>query len=160
MLILGLGIAIISFILFLRLRINYPSSDGIWDVHSFFTLMSVLFGIIIVILILAICCLSTTVATENTIATKIEMYQQENKDIENKIDKTVKEYLNHEKDTFTNLQTEDNLMTLVSLFPELKSDTLISQELEIYISNSSKIKSLKEQEIDIAKTKWILYFGK
>lgn len=161
MLILILGIALVAFVAFLVLRIKYPSRHSTdLDVHEFFTAMSWLFGFVVLGLIISICRLSITVATESTIDSKIEMYQEENANIEQDIDKIVKEYLKHEHDTFADLKTEESSITLVTLFPELKSDTLVQQQLEIYVANNAKLKRLKEEKIDITKTKWILYFGK
>lgn len=161
MLILILGIALAALIVFLVLRVKYSSERSIdFDTHDFFTAMPWVFGFVVLGLVIAICCLSTTVATESTIDSKIEMYQEENTNIEQDIDKIVKEYLEHEHDTFADLKTEESSITLVTLFPELKSDTLVQQQLEIYVDNNAKIKSLKEEKIDIAKIKWILYFGK
>lgn len=161
MLILISGMSIVALVIFLRLRIRYPSKrNSDIDAHDFFTLMSWVFGLIVLGLIIAICKLSPTVATESIIDSKIEMYQEENTNIEQDIDKIVKEYLKHEHDTFADLKTEDSSITLITLFPELKSDTLVQQQLEIYVDNNAKIKSLKEEKIDIAKIKWILYFGK
>lgn len=160
MLILILGIALAALVAFLVLRVKYPSKHSLdLDAHDFFTIMSWVLGFVILGLVIAICCLSTTVATESTIDSKIEMYQEENTNIEQDIDKIVKEYLEHEHETFADLKTEESSITLVTLFPELKSDTLVQQQLEIYVENNAKIKSLKEEKIDIAKIKWILYFG-
>ena len=161
MLILILGLVLVALISFLVLRVKYPSKNEIyWTVHEFFTAMSWVFGIVAIILIIVICCLSTKVATESTIDNKIEMYQEENENIEQDIDKIVKEYLEHEHDTFADVKTEESSITLVTLFPDLKSDTLVQQQLEIYVDNNAKVKRLKEKKIDIAKIKWILYFGK
>lgn len=161
MLILILGVVLVFFITFLILRVKYPN-EGNYDfcVHDFFNVMSVIFGLSVVGLIVAICCLSTTVATESTIDNKIEMYQEENANIEGDIDKIVKEYLEHEHNTFYDLKTEESSITLVTLFPELKSDNLVQQQIEIYVENNTKIKRLREEKIDITKIKWILYFGK
>ena len=68
--------------------------------------------------------------------------------------------MKHEQDTYADLKTEESSITLITLFPELKSDALVQQQLEIYVDNNAKIKSLKEEKIDIAKKKWVLYFGK
>lgn len=161
MLILILGLVLVVLISFLVLRVKYPSKNKIyWTVHEFFTAMSWVSGIVAIILIIVICCLSTKVATESTIDNKIEMYQEENENIEQDIDKIVKEYLEHEHDTFADVKTEESSITLITLFPDLKSDTLVQQQLEIYVDNNAKVKRLKEEKIDIAKIKWILYFGK
>ena len=161
MLILILGLVLVAFIIFLVLRVKYPSEyDDCCDVHDFFTGMSWISGIVVLGLIIVICCLITKVATISTIDNKIVMYQEENTNIEQDIDKIVKEYLKHEKETFADLKTGESAITLVTLFPELKSDDLVQQQIEIYIDNNAKIKQLREEKIDIAKIKWILYFGK
>ena len=80
--------------------------------------------------------------------------------IEQDIDKIVQEYLEHEHDTFADLKTEESSITLVTLFPELKSDTLVQQQLEIYVSNNATIKALREEKIELSKIRWILYFGR
>lgn len=134
MLILILGIATVAFIAFLVLRVIYPAVyNGWFDAHDFFTLMAWIFGFVILGLIIAICYLSTAVATESTIDSKIEMYQEENTNIEEDIDRIVREYLKHEQDTYADLKTEESSITLITLFPELKSDTLVQQQLEIYV---------------------------
>lgn len=90
---------------------------------------------------------------------KIEMYQEENTKIETQMDVLVKEYMNYEQETFAEFKTEST-MTLVSLFPELKSDELVQQQMKIYVENNKKIKDLKEDLIDLKLAKWLLYFGK
>lgn len=162
MLILILGLTLAGLVTFLVLRIKYPSTgnyDG-FDTHDFFTFMSWVFGFTALFLVIAICCLAPTVATESVLDSKIEMYQEENANIEQDIDKIVKEYLKHEYNTYTDLSANESSITFVTLFPELRADTLVQQQLEIYVDNNAKIKSLKESKIDIARKKWILYFGK
>lgn len=161
MLILIFGIALVALVVFLVLRIKYPSKDDFkYTSHDFFTFMSWASGLVALLLVIAICSLSPIVFTENTIDEKIKMYQEENANIEKDIDKVVKEYLKHEHDTYADLKTEESSITLVTLFPDLKSDNLVQQQLEIYVKNNETIKHLKEDKIDIAKKKWILYFGK
>lgn len=160
MLILILGLTLIAFVTFLVLRVKYPSRNSYhFDVHDFFTAMSLVFGIISLGIIIAICCLTPKVATESVIDSKIAMYQEENANIEQDIDKIVQEYLVHEHDTFADLKKESSI-TLVTLFPELKSDTLVQQQLEIYVANNAKIIALREEKIELAKIRWVLYFGR
>ena len=161
MLILFLGLSLIALVIFLVLRVKYPcTGSSNLDVHDFFTIMSWIFGLIFIDIFITICFLVTQVATESVIDNKIEMYQEENTNIEEDIDKIVKEYLAHEHNTFADLKTEESSITLVTLFPELKSDTLVQQQLEIYVANNAKIKELREEKIELAKSRWILYFGR
>lgn len=91
---------------------------------------------------------------------KIELYTTQNKEIENKVEEVVKQYMQHEHNTFIELKTDTSYITLVTLYPELKSDELIKQEIALYEENNKKIISLKEQKINKSLYKWWLYFGK
>jgi hypothetical protein len=101
---------------------------------------------------------STDVVRGRTYEKKIEMYQKENKRIESQVDIVVQKYMQHEDKTFEAAKSE-NSMTLVSLYPDLKSDSLVKEQIQIYNKNNSKIKSLKESQIDVTTAKWWLYFG-
>lgn len=94
-----------------------------------------------------------------TINPKIEMLQEQNKQIEEKVAISVEQYMNYEKDTFTELKPE-SYINLVNLYPELKSDELIKQEIELYTTNNEKIVELKEMKIEETMYKWLIYFGK
>lgn len=113
----------------------------------------------IIIFIAIIITLCSYVGDSKTINPKIEMYKEENIAIEEKIDALVKEYMSYEKDTFKDLKVESSI-TLVSLYPELKSDELVKQQLDTYLTNNNKIKELKEAKYNLAPKRWWLYFGK
>ena len=89
---------------------------------------------------------------------KIAMYQEENKKIEEKLEVTVKQYMDFEKDTYKELKV-DSYINLVSLYPDLKSDKLIKEQIETYQYNSRKIIELKEDKINRKTYKWLLNFG-
>ena len=90
---------------------------------------------------------------------RIAMYEEENVKIEQQIAEVVTQYQQYEKEIFTEVKPESS-MTLVSLYPELKSDTLVQKQIEVYTANNEKIKALKEREITAGYLKWWLYFGK
>lgn len=113
-------------------------------------------GILDVIVVISIIILFTNGITARP---KIEMYKEENQKIEEQVDVLVKQYMEYEGKTLTEFKSESSI-TLVSLYPELKSDTLISKQIEVYIANNNKIKELKEYEIEMKLGKWLLYFGK
>ena len=92
------------------------------------------------------------------IDTKIEMYQYENAKIENQITECIEQYQQYETDIFTEVAPE-SAIALVALYPELKSDTLVSKQIDIYIENNQAIKQLKEQKISGDVWNWWLYFG-
>lgn len=92
------------------------------------------------------------------ISAKIDMYLQENEKIEAQITECVTNYQKHEEKIFTEVAPE-NAITLASLYPELKSDTLVKQQINIYIANNEKIKELKNEELNASTYRWWLYFG-
>lgn len=161
MFILFFVMALIAFIVSMGLVFKYKKrfkerENFSWAV-IYITFCSV---VVFAILVTNIYDLAKTIASESVIDHKIEMYQEENTKIEQEVDNLVKEYIDHEHDTFAELKEEKNAITLVTLFPELKSDSLVKQQIEIYVKNNTKIKKLKEEKIDISLAKWKLYFGK
>ena len=90
---------------------------------------------------------------------KIAMYEEENTKIEEKINILVLNYMEYEGKTLKEFKT-DNSMLLVNLYPDLKSDKLVEEQIKIYNENNKKIKKLKEDEIDLKIGKWLLYSGK
>ncbi len=94
------------------------------------------------------------------IPAQIAMYEEENALIEEKVSNTVSKYMEYEKGIIIEVSPDDDAFTLVSLYPELGSDVLVSNEIEIYVSNSNKIKELKSEALNISTYKFWLYFGR
>ncbi len=155
MLILILGIILIAFVTLIVLKVKSKR-----QFTELYDSCLMILGVVSLGFVIAICCLTVEVATESIIDEKIAMYQEENEKIEQDINRIVREYMEHEQNTFSDLKTEESSITLVTLFPELKSDSLVQQQLEIYAANNAEIKNLREEKIEISKIKWILYFGR
>ena len=94
-----------------------------------------------------------------TLDDKIAMYEQENAAIEQSVDVLVKDYYRHESDTYSSL-TPENAVLFASAYPELQSNELATKQLEIYVDNNNKIKELKEDQIDLSRNRFWLYFGR
>lgn len=90
---------------------------------------------------------------------KISLYEEENTKIEQQIVDVVKQYQEHESGIFTKVAPE-GAMTLVTLYPELKSDALVQSQIEVYIENNKTIKELKSMAVNASFYRWWLYFGK
>ena len=90
---------------------------------------------------------------------KIALYEEENAKIEQQIADTVKQYQKYETGIFTEVAPESSI-TLVTLYPELKSDTLVQSQIEVYVENNKAIKELKSSAINAPVYRWWLYFGK
>lgn len=149
---LWLVIFIIVFIIGNRLAGSYNFEDG-----------GVIMMIISIILIVVACiieigisfCLADSIKAEE----KIAMYQEENSKIESQINELVEKYMDYESETLSDFKPESSI-TLVSLYPELKSDTLVQTQITTYTENNNIIKELKEMLIDRSVYRWMLYFGK
>lgn len=99
-----------------------------------------------------------TISKSRVIDQKIMMYEEENARIEYNITESVEKYLEHECDIYDSLQG-DNIEILLVTYPQIKSDTLVEKQLEIFISNNDKIKQLKEERLDIQVWRFWVYFG-
>lgn len=122
-----------------------------------------LFGIFVGSMPLAVCivvAISLVVQVSNlsVIDQKIAMYEYENAKIEQQIETAVTAYQQHEKGVFTEVKP-NSYMQLVSIYPELKSDTLVKEQIKTYQSNNKKIKELKVTAINGNVKRWWLYFG-
>ena len=67
--------------------------------------------------------------------------------------------MNFEKDTLTEFKT-DSYIQLVNLYPDLKSNELIQNQINLYEKNNKKITELKTDKLNISNYKWWVYFGK
>ncbi len=120
--------------------------------------MIVMGSLCFMVTLIATIVLLINVSGLKVIDNKIAMYTEENAIIETQIAETVKQYQEYEKEVFTEVSPESSI-TLVALYPELKADTLVQKQIEIYVANNEKIKELKEQKISGSVMKWWLYFG-
>ena len=112
----------------------------------------------IVVTLIAILVIAPYVNTEFVIDQKIQLYEQENAIIEQRIDAVVKEYMAYEKETYADLSAVDPVAR-VALFPELKADTMVQAQIQTYTRNWEKILSLKEEKVNLITKRWWLSFG-
>lgn len=108
---------------------------------------------------IALCVLLCMVINGKWIDSEIAMYEEENAKIEAEISILVNQYMEYESNTLSNFAPESSI-TLISMYPELKSDYLVNKQMEIYVGNNTKIRELKQKKIYLSAKKWWLYFGK
>lgn len=130
-----------------------------YDHENLGIVLGVIGVVFAVVTSIAFVCIIGPCVTSTTVDARIEMYQEENTKIEEQIATAVRQYQEHEKDIFTEV-SPDSAMTLVALYPELKSDSLVASQIEVYVKNNEKIKELKEQAINAHLYRWWVYFGK
>lgn len=116
-----------------------------------------IFGLMICIIAMII--LGVNVSKVRVIDDAIAMYEEENAEIEEQITAIVDNYMKHESDVFENVGS-DSPIVLAQLYPELKADTLVNSQIDIFVKNNEKIKELKLRKINASVYRWWLYFGK
>ena len=89
---------------------------------------------------------------------RIAMYEEENTRIEQQVADIVEQYQKYETDIFMEVAPE-SAVTMVSLYPELKSDSLVQSQIGIYTENNKTIKNLRDIQIKGNVYRWWLYFG-
>ena len=129
------------------------------DKDAIGTSLQITGAIIIMISAIASIILFISVINRVGIDKKIAMYEEENTKIEQQIADVVTQYQEYEAGIFTEV-TPESAMTLVTLYPELKSDTLVQSQIEVYADNNKQIKELKCKAINTSVLRWWLYFGK
>lgn len=115
-------------------------------------------GILSLALVIVLIVGGVEISQDRVIDQKIEMYQEENTAIETNITTAVEKYLEHEHNVYDDLQGE-NIEVLLVAYPQIKSDTLVATQLEVFINNNNKIKALKEQKLNIKVWRFWVYFG-
>lgn len=115
--------------------------------------------IVFVVALIATLVLGIQVSKLKVLDEQIDMYQEENERIESQIDAAVKQYQEYESGVFADT-TVDSSITLVSLYPELKADTLVQEQIKVYMENNATVKRLKSKQINGTVLRWWLYFGK
>ena len=89
---------------------------------------------------------------------KIQIYEDQNTQIEKSIDAAVKAYCEHEQITY--VQMSDGAVALVAAaYPELASSELVRTQMEVWTSNSNELKDLKSKLVDFHRAQYFLYFG-
>lgn len=123
-------------------------SDGLCCVGLLFAAVSVIASVIIGI----------GITKASVLDAQIAMYTDENERIEQQVAEVVRQYQQYETDIFTEVNPE-SAITLVALYPDLKSDSLVQSQIELYIENNKIIRNLKDKDIKANVLRWWLYFG-
>lgn len=128
------------------------------DMEWIYITLNIVGVIVIVISIIAGIIVGSTLTDRFIIDEKIALHESENKVIEEEIATIAQEYKTYESTTFESLKYT-NPTTIVSVFPELKSNEIVKQQVNLYISNNKEIKMLKQSKLNHKLLAWWLYFG-
>lgn len=121
-------------------------------------------GSVVVSAIIGIICLLMTIVSigkvvgSSAIDEQINLYEDANVQIEEHINSAVDEYKAYENDTLEKFDGS-NGTEIISVYPELKTNELIQEQMDIYYQNQTTILELKSKKIGMKPWKWWLYFG-
>lgn len=144
---------VVSILLAIVFGWMYTISD-----NAFSAFLGVVMVVFAILSIIAMVVNINTIVDDKIIDQQIAMYQEENANIEAQIANCVTQYQQHETNIFSEVAPE-SAVTLVTLYPDLKSDALVAKQIEIYIANNEAIKGLKEDKLDVITARWWVYFG-
>ncbi|MBR4110097.1 MAG: hypothetical protein IKK43_00155 [Clostridia bacterium] len=135
-------------------------SSAIWDRDEYFSAGAIKIISIIIMVVCAMIAVGAIIelSSAHNIDQKIELHTQENAAIEERISGLVNGYMFYEKETYQ--EFSGDAMTILTVYPELKSDTLVQEQIKLYNENYQKVLELKAQKIDVSRAKWVLYFGR
>ncbi len=93
---------------------------------------------------------------------KITISKEENTRIEEQIKIVIEAYQDYEQGIFENIGLDkissEKLILLTSIYPELKSDTMVQELIQVHINNTNKIKELRTTKLDYEVWRWWLCF--
>jgi signal transduction histidine kinase len=92
------------------------------------------------------------------IDTKIEYLTEQNAQIDDEIKLIISSYQDHELEFYKEFENVSST-TLITLYPEIKSNELVNKQLDIYFANQQEIKELELKKIEGGVIRWWMYFG-
>ncbi len=147
---------VINTIFFLKAKKDYKKSDyDLFNYHGLYIVYTIFTIVILTLFFINLYKLQSA----HIIDEKIAMYEEENTRIERELNQIITSYLNHESDIYTHDKEGEYLIQAILAYPELNSQELVSDQIEVYIDNNQTIKNYKLDKIDLSLTKWLLYFG-
>lgn len=154
LLIIGIIILAAGIFIYAKWGQKLYHKDNEWIYYLLNAIGSIVLGVSLIVTIV----IAIEYSGHMTINEKIEIYKQENANIENQMSIVVSKYMGFETETLEKFKNESST-TLVSLYPELKSNTLVTKQLELYVENNKVIKSLECERLKYRVYAWWLFFG-
>lgn len=156
-------IAIICLVVGITYYCLYYSDDEKYenfDNDAVYFTFNIIGTILLISVLVAYIGVGSVYSTKMIADDKIALYEEENAKIEQQIVSIVENYKEYESDTFEKFKGDiTDAVTLISLFPELKSDSLVASQIKIYVANNQQIKELKADRLQYKVMAWWLYFG-
>ena len=113
-----------------------------------FAFIGIVSNIAIVIGIFSV--LASYNSTKTTAVEKIKVLEERNKEVLSQIEPVVNKYLEYESSTLKSLKLNTTTVVALSMYPELKGNTMLQEQLNIIKANQREITELK---LDVAGLK-------
>lgn len=111
-------------------------------------------GVLVVVLLIGLLVVGSGLINGRTYQKKIDILTEENERIETDIAELIESYMEHENIIFDAAKS-DSAITLVNLYPDLKSSELVQSEIEIHNKNVEEIKKYRLDQAGISTYKWL-----
>lgn len=113
---------------------------------------------IIVALALIVC--SILLLTSFTINDEITLCEQNNVEIEQSVGECVEKYMQYEKGTFEELKPDMDYIAFAQIYPEIKTNEMVQEQIKMYQKNKQKIYDLEIKKLELRIYKFLVYFGR
>lgn len=126
-----------------------------------FCVAGVLFIIAAIIAVISTICIGVRCTNIKTLDSQIAVIEEQNTKIENEMATIVLSYEQYEKETFvsTKINSDDlDFIAIAEMYPDLKSNELVKNQIEVYKSNNERLTELKLEKAKGAISQWWLYF--
>ena len=158
----GIGLAILIFGIICYAKKSYKEKTPkffkwVYDNEWFYYTLNIVGTIISIIALIAVIIVGVVYSNSMVIDDKIALYEEENANIQQSVNLLVEDYKDYESSTFKDFKADDMTMVL-SMYPELKSNKLVVEQIELHVANNAKIKELKELKLSYRVYEWWLFF--
>lgn len=157
MLLLLLALLLIAIIILSRsIYGNNLKNEYIHPLKVFFVIMS---GVLLFTCIMIYISVFTLyVDTENN-KYRLEVLEEENIEIEQKLNNIILAYVNHESNVYLQLISGADPSTLILVLPELSSKEAVNSIVTVYYNNNVEIKRLRLDSVNNRTRAFWLWFG-
>lgn len=111
-------------------------------------------------LVIGICLLADYNYNKLTLQKKIIVLEENNKTVIQDVEPYINKYLDYESNTINYVSNHTSAVVALSLYPELKGNEFIMEQLRIIVDNNKEIKTLKLKEAELDSFKiWLFVKG-
>lgn len=148
---IGVGVVLVIVGLFV-LFCGGPEEFGVGCMASGIVI-ALLFGIIVT------CACQSRHSTIYNNQAQIVVLEENNKELLAEIGPVVEKYLNYEAGTFEKMKVDGNTIVAYSMYPELKGDAFIAEQISIIKKNNEEIKNKKLALASLEKYRMWIFMG-